>query len=98
MANARIILPVEGDLSEEEERLLRLTMLDAFHMFYVSRERYGGVAGYVDKAYPVGGHGGEGGVYDDPEERAAKVARVERRIALAKRLHVAAFAFKIEEE
>lgn len=79
----RITMTIPKDLSEQEQHDLRLLLQDAFHEF--STKRYPAKA-YVENRYPDLSN----------EERKAKTEQVDRRAALGKAMHQAAFDAKME--
>jgi len=79
----KIVLTVEDGLTEQEQTDLRYLLVDALGEFAARRTP---AASYVETRYPDDKHYF---AYDD------KLAQVERRIVLARKLHNASLAFEV---
>ena len=83
MVNTKIVLTLDGPLTEQERTDLRYLLTDAFWEFTEARK-----GNYVERRYPT-----------MPEEFKGKmVEQVERRVTLAHKLHHATFQMAIVEE
>ncbi len=88
MENARFVLQVEENLTQEERDALQYLLADALSDFRIAREK-GDAAEYVRKRYPE--------IYPEGTPRFnRKVREVEARIGLARKLHNAALRVEVQ--